>query len=169
VDYPTVLLSELVILVLLGVMGGAWGSLFVHVNGRGLAAWRRLRLGGRRARYKRLAELALVAALCSAVSVLLPAIWACRPLTPQEQQALADKGQRLSWKAGTCPAGMVNEMATLTFQVATAGVLWSYGGGRGSGGGWFANVGTGCWSWHEAVWKRGKHSIRGRRSDSVDG
>jgi len=116
VAYPTLRFDQLLVVALLGVLGGICGSVFVLINGHFLAFKRRKYMGGPWMRQKRLAEMALVALFCSTVAVLLPALWPCRALTDAEQAALVDKGQRLSWKAHTCPSGFVNEMASLTFQ-----------------------------------------------------
>mmetsp|Transcript_17395 Transcript_17395/g.48023 ORF Transcript_17395/g.48023 Transcript_17395/m.48023 type:complete len:643 (-) Transcript_17395:816-2744(-) len=116
VAYPSLRVEEVVILLLLGVLGGLWGSVFVLVNGKFLGSQRRTHMAGPWMKQKRLIEMALVALFCSAVSVLLPALWPCRALTDAEQSALVDKGQRLSWKISTCPEGFVNEMASLVYQ-----------------------------------------------------
>jgi H+/Cl- antiporter ClcA/CBS domain-containing protein len=116
VSYPSIQILEFWMLLLLGALGGLWGSLFSIFNGFWLARWRKAHMVGARMRQKRLAEIVIVATISSVVCVLVPALWPCRLRTQQEESALAEKGQRLSWRSSTCPSNFVNEMATLTFQ-----------------------------------------------------
>eukprot|EP01112_Ceratiomyxa_fruticulosa_P015925 TRINITY_DN4769_c0_g2_i1.p1 TRINITY_DN4769_c0_g2~~TRINITY_DN4769_c0_g2_i1.p1 ORF type:complete len:808 (-),score=128.85 TRINITY_DN4769_c0_g2_i1:106-2529(-) len=109
---------EFAFFIILGMLGGLAGALFVHVNIR-LNAWRRDKFGSLKRPQMivaRVFEVALVGIITSVACFFLSYVFKCRPLSViQSEATVCEENNEWDMIQFFCPPNYYNEMASLLF------------------------------------------------------
>jgi chloride channel 7 len=102
-------LRQVPLFIVLGLIGGLIGAVFVHLNLR-LATWRKRCIPNVKGSYRRVAEAVMITAFTTIVMFCLPLIYQrCHPITEE----LANKEVRENLRVLGCPEGEFGDMSTL--------------------------------------------------------